>query len=119
MVILSKRATARDAWRRRRACRRGKLCNWRRGTAIARTKSILAYFDVSHVVSGVIAPMLDDEKQLIGAYFAESTADAFFDTPPNSKEQPLAVRVTDWLAAHTGKALRAPPRTITRCPSCR
>jgi biotin carboxyl carrier protein len=67
----------------------------------------LAYFDVSHVVSGVIAPMLDDEKQLIGAYFAESTADAFFDTPPNSKEQPLAVRVTDWLATHTGKALRA------------
>ena len=67
----------------------------------------LAYFDVSHVVSGVIAPMLDDEKQLIGAYFAESTADAFFDSATGGKEQPLAVRVTDWLATHAGKSLRA------------
>ncbi|HET6407381.1 MAG TPA: hypothetical protein VFG14_05825, partial [Chthoniobacteraceae bacterium] len=34
----------------------------------------LAYFDVSHVVSAAIAPMLDSEKQLIGAYFVESTS---------------------------------------------
>jgi multidrug resistance efflux pump len=44
---------------------------------------------------------------LIGAYFAESTTDAFFDAPAGSKEQPLAVRITDWIATHSGKSLRA------------
>jgi len=67
----------------------------------------LAYFDVSHVQSAVIAPLLDDEKQIVGAYFAESTTEGFFDAPPGAKEAPLARRVTDWLAMHSGKQLRA------------
>jgi biotin carboxyl carrier protein len=67
----------------------------------------LAYFEVSHITSGAIAPLLDEEKRLVGAYFAESTSEGFFEAPPGTKEQPLALRVTDWLATHTGKALRA------------
>lgn len=67
----------------------------------------LAYFDVAHVTSGVIAPLLDDDKQIVGAYFAESTTEGFFDAPEGAKEQPLARRVTDWLATHSGKQLRA------------
>jgi hypothetical protein len=67
----------------------------------------LAYFELSHVISAAIAPMLDEEKQLVGAYFAESTSEGFFDAPPGSKELPPATRVTDWLATHTGRSLRA------------
>lgn len=67
----------------------------------------LAYFDVSHVQSGAIAPLLDDDKQIVGAYFAESTTEGFFDTAEGAKEAPLARRVTDWLATHSGKQLRA------------
>lgn len=67
----------------------------------------LAYFDVSHVTSAAIAPLLDDEKQIVGAYFAESMTESFFDAPAGAKEQPLALRVTDWIATHSGKQLRA------------
>jgi hypothetical protein len=67
----------------------------------------LAYFEVSHVVSGVIAPMLDDEKQIVGAYFAESTTEGFFEGPAGAKEAPVARRVTEWLTLHTGKQLRS------------
>ncbi len=67
----------------------------------------LAYFDVSHVNSGAIAPLLDDDKQIVGAYFAESTTDGFFDAAEGAKELPVARRVTEWLAAHSGKQLQA------------
>jgi hypothetical protein len=67
----------------------------------------LAYFEVSHVVSGAIAPLLDDDKELVGAYFAESTTEGFFDAAPGSKEAPVSRRITDWLATHTGRQLRA------------
>jgi biotin carboxyl carrier protein len=66
----------------------------------------LAYFDVSHVVSAAISPLLDDEKQLLGAYFAESTSEGFFDAP-TGRDMPVASKVTEWLATHTGKQLRA------------
>jgi len=66
----------------------------------------LAYFDVSHVVSAAISPLLDDEKQLVGAYFAESTSEGFFDTA-TGRDMPVASKVTEWLATHTGKQLRA------------
>jgi biotin carboxyl carrier protein len=67
----------------------------------------LAYFDVSHVNNAALVPMLDDEKQIVGAYFAESTSEGFFDAPAGAKEQPVATRVTEWLATHTGRQLRA------------
>lgn len=65
----------------------------------------LAYFDVSHVVSAAISPLLDDEKQLVGAYFAESTSEGFFDT--SGRELPVSAKVTEWLSAHTSKQLRS------------
>ena len=61
-----------------------------------------AYFEVSHVVSAVIAPVLNEDKQLVGACFAESTNEGFFD----AKDAPPH-RVTEWLALHTGKSLIA------------
>jgi biotin carboxyl carrier protein len=66
----------------------------------------LAYFQLSHVISAAIAPLLDHEKQLIGAYFAESTVEGFFDPSPGAKELPAPARVTEWLAAHTGRSLQ-------------
>ena len=76
--------------------------------AVRRTDEIdLAYFDLSHVVSGAVAPMLDDDKQLVGAYFAESTTEGFFDSAPGTKELASTTRLTEWLATHTGKSLRA------------
>ena len=76
--------------------------------AVRRTDEIdLAYFDLAHVVSAVIAPMLDGEKQLVGAYFAESTTEGFFDSAAGSKEPASTTRLTEWLATHTGKSLRA------------
>jgi len=80
------------------------------GTALARraTDEIdLAYFQLSHVISAAIAPLLDHEKQLIGAYFAESTVEGFFDLPAGAKELPASTRVTEWLATHTGRSLEA------------
>jgi biotin carboxyl carrier protein len=66
----------------------------------------LAYFDVSHVVSAAIAPLLNDEKELVGAYFAESTSEGFFDAA-TGRDLPVASKVTEWLATHTGKQLRS------------
>lgn len=76
--------------------------------AIRRTDEIdLAYFQLAHVVNAVIAPMLDAEKQLVGAYFAESTTEGFFDSPAGSKDLAANTRLTEWLATHTSKALHA------------
>lgn len=76
--------------------------------AIRRTDEIdLAYFDLAHVVSAVIAPMLNTEKELVGAYFAESTTEGFFDSANGSKEPASTTRLTEWLATHAGKSLRA------------
>ena len=76
--------------------------------AIRRTDEIdLAYFDLAHVVSAAVAPMLDHDKQLVGAYFAESTTEGFFDSAAGSKEPAAATRLTEWLATHTGKTLHA------------
>lgn len=73
-----------------------------------RTDAIdLEYFEHSHVVSAAIAPMFDTEQELVGAFFAESTTEGFFDTPAAGKEASGAQRLTEWLALHTGKSLIA------------
>jgi biotin carboxyl carrier protein len=73
-----------------------------------RTDAIdLAYFELSHVVSAAIAPMLDKEKALVGAYFAESTAEGFFDGAPGAKEASQSSRLADFLATHTTRSLQA------------
>lgn len=76
--------------------------------ALRRTDEIdLAYFDHSHVVSAAIAPMFDAEQELVGAFFAESTAEGFFDSPGAGKEPSSSQRMTEWIALHTGKSLQA------------
>ena len=75
---------------------------------LTRTDAIdLAYFELSHVVSAAIAPILDKEKALVGAYFAESTAESFFDGAPGAKEASQSSRLADFLAIHTGRSLQA------------
>jgi multidrug efflux pump subunit AcrA (membrane-fusion protein) len=74
----------------------------------ARTDEIdLAYFQLSHVVSAAIAPLLDNDKRLVGAYFAESTVEGFFEGGPAAKEPTAATRIAEWLANHTSRSLQA------------
>jgi hypothetical protein len=76
--------------------------------AARRTDEIdLAYFEHSHVISAAIAPMFDADQELIGAFFAESTTEGFFDAPAAGKDASGAQRLTEWLALHTGKSLIA------------
>lgn len=76
--------------------------------ATRRTDEIdLAYFEHSHVVSAAIAPLFDQDRQLIGAYFAESTTDGFFDSGAAAKESSATQKLTEWLAIHTSKSLQA------------
>lgn len=67
----------------------------------------LAYFELSHVISAVIAPLHNSDKELVGALFAESTAEGFFETPAGGKEAPQSVRLAEFLAGHTGRVLLA------------
>lgn len=90
--------------------------------AARRTDEIdLAYFEHSHVISAAIAPMFDSDQELVGAFFAESTTEGFFDAATAGKEASGAQRLTEWLALHTGKSLIAaqdyrsiPFLTVTR-----
>ena len=75
---------------------------------LRRTDEIdLAYFQLSHVVSAAVAPMLDADKQLVGALFAESTAEGFFDSAAGSKDLAQSQRLTEFLAAHLGRVIVA------------
>ncbi|HEV7869536.1 MAG TPA: HlyD family efflux transporter periplasmic adaptor subunit [Chthoniobacteraceae bacterium] len=79
-----------------------------RALAVRRTDQIdLAYFELSHVVSAAVAPLLNADKELVGALFAESTAEGFFDATAGSKELSQSQRLTEFLAAHTGRVLIA------------
>lgn len=75
---------------------------------IRRTDAIdLAYFDHSHVVSAAIAPMFNHEQELMGAYFAESTTEGFFENAPGAKDASPTQRLSEWLATHTSRSLQA------------
>ena len=75
---------------------------------LRRTDEIdLAYFQLSHVVSAAVAPMLNAEKELVGALFAESTAEGFFDPAAGSKELAQSQRLTEFLATHLGRVIVA------------
>ena len=67
----------------------------------------LAYFQLSHLVSAAVAPLLGHDKELIGAYFAESTVEGFFEGASGAKETPPTTRLTEWLANHTARSLQA------------
>lgn len=76
--------------------------------AVRRTDEIdLAYFELSHVVSAAVAPMLNEEKEVVGALFAESTTEGFFEPPPGGKELAPGHRLAEFLAAHLGKVIIA------------
>ena len=67
----------------------------------------ILYFQLSHVVSAVICPMLDADQQLTGAIFCESTFEAYFDTSGGKSEVLPARRVTEWVATYSGRTLAA------------
>jgi len=74
----------------------------------ARTDEIdILYFQLSHVVSAVICPTLDDDKEIAGAVFCESTFEGYFDSPGGKSEVLPARRVTEWVANYSGRALAA------------
>jgi multidrug efflux pump subunit AcrA (membrane-fusion protein) len=76
--------------------------------AVRRTDEIdLAYFELSHVVSAAVAPMHNSDKELIGALFAESTAEGFFEAAAGSKELAQSQRLTEFLAVHLGRIIVA------------
>jgi multidrug efflux pump subunit AcrA (membrane-fusion protein) len=75
---------------------------------LRRTDEIdLAYFQLSHVISAAVAPMLNADKELVGALFAESTAEGFFDSAAGGKELAQSRRLTEFLAAHLGRVIVA------------
>jgi hypothetical protein len=74
----------------------------------ARTDEVdLLYFQLSHVVSAVICPILNAEKEITGAVFCESTFEAYFDSPGGKSEVVPARRVTEWITNYAGRALTA------------
>ena len=74
--------------------------------AAARTDAIdLAYFELSHVVSASIAPILNEDKELRGALFCESPSEGFFAGPDARGELPSSYRLAEWIANHAGRAL--------------
>jgi len=74
----------------------------------ARTDEIdILYFQLSHVVSAVICPMLNSDKEVTGAIFCESTFEGYFDSAGGKSEVLPARRVTEWVATYSGRALAA------------
>jgi biotin carboxyl carrier protein len=67
----------------------------------------ILYFQLSHVVSAVICPMLDAEKTITGAIFCESTFEGYFNSSGGKSEVLPARRVTEWVATYSGRALAA------------
>jgi hypothetical protein len=76
--------------------------------ATARTDEIdILYFQLSHVVSAVICPMLNSDKEVNGAIFCESTFEGYFDSSGGKSEVLPARRVTEWVATYAGRTLAA------------
>lgn len=76
--------------------------------ALRNTDTIdLAYFQLSHVVSAVVCPLMDSDKQLVGAFFAESTFEAFFEGAANKSEILPSRRIAEWIATHASRTLLA------------
>ena len=67
----------------------------------------ILYFQLSHVVSAVICPILDTDNAITGAIFCESTFEGYFDSSGGKSEVLPARRVTEWVATYSGRALAA------------
>jgi Barrel-sandwich domain of CusB or HlyD membrane-fusion len=78
-----------------------------RALALRNTDEVdFAYFQLSHVVSAVICPMLDTDKRLVGALFCESTFEGYFDGGSGKSELLPARRIAEWLTSYSSRALR-------------
>ena len=76
--------------------------------ASGRTDEIdILYFQLSHVVSAVICPITDPDKEITGAIFCESTFEGYFDSGGGKSEVLPARRVTEWVATYSGRTLAA------------
>jgi hypothetical protein len=67
----------------------------------------ILYFQLSHVVSAVICPIANEDKEITGAIFCESTFEGYFDSPGGKSEVLPARRVTEWVATYSGRTLAA------------
>jgi hypothetical protein len=67
----------------------------------------ILYFQLSHVISAVVCPMLDADKEISGAIFCESTFEGYFDSAGGKSEVLPARRVTEWVANFSGRTLAA------------
>jgi hypothetical protein len=67
----------------------------------------ILYFQLSHVVSAVICPMVNAEEEITGAIFCESTFEGYFDSAGGKSEVLPARRVTEWVANYAGRTLAA------------
>ncbi len=65
----------------------------------------LHYFQLSHVVSAIICPMLNKEKELVGAFFCESTFEGYFDGATGKSELLPSRRVGEWISNYSSRAL--------------
>lgn len=76
--------------------------------AIIGTDAIdLAYFEVSHVVSAAIHPLLNSDNEVVGALFSESTSEGFFDSSQRQGEVVPSHRMFEWIGNHASRALIA------------
>ncbi len=74
----------------------------------ARTDEIdILYFQLSHVISAVICPMLNEDREITGAIFCESTFEGYFNSAGGKSEVLPARRVTEWVATYSGRSLAA------------
>ncbi len=71
-----------------------------------------SYFELSHMLSCTVAPFLSAEGEILGALFAESSAEGLFvaaaatgETGP--KEHSTSCRIAEWIAVQTGRSLQA------------
>jgi hypothetical protein len=77
-------------------------------TTHTRTDEIdILYFQLSHVVSAVICPIANEDNEITGAIFCESTFEGYFDSQGGKSEVLPARRVTEWVATYAGKTLAA------------
>src|SRR5205085_7843714 len=68
----------------------------------------LAYFELSHLVSAALAPLLNGDKQAIGILFCESTIENFFGAPIAGKpELPPPQSLAQWIGLHAGRSIAA------------
>lgn len=65
-----------------------------------------AFFESSQVESLLLVQILDGEKNLVGAFLAESTNAGYFTPPTGQKELPNH-RLAEWVSNTSGRALKA------------